>query len=77
MAKRFTATNASGDVLEIFELASGLIAPIDPADGHAQPFEGSDLFKTATGQDVHQVRPGVFVVVGSDVEYDRVADDPA
>lgn len=75
MAIRFIAISASGDELELFELGSGLIAPIDPSHTNAQPFEGSDVFKTASGQDVHQTRPGVFVVVGSDVEYERVADD--
>ena len=74
MAIRFQAISDNGDVLAIHELASGLIAAIDPSRTDAQPFEGSDVFMTASGQHVHQTRPGVFVVEGSDVEYQRVVD---
>lgn len=76
MAIRFRAISAGGQVLEIFELGSGLVAAIDPAHTDAHPFEGSDVFRTRSGQKVHQSRPGVFVIEGSAVEYQRLPDEP-
>lgn len=76
MSQKFIAVSESGERLEIFELASGLTSAINPASISAQPFGGSDLFRTASGQQVRQTRPGVFTVAGSDVEYERVQDEP-
>lgn len=76
MSEKFTAVSEAGDELEIFELASGLTSAINPSEFSAQPFGGSDLFRTASGQQVRQTRPGVFTVTGSDVEYERVLDQP-
>ncbi len=75
MSERFIAKSQTGDELEIFELGSGLIATIDPAAVSANPFSDSGQFRGADGQQVRQTRPGVFRVVGSDVEYVRVTDD--
>ncbi len=74
MSERFVAISGTGEKLEIVALGSGLIAAIDPTVTHAQPFAGSDHFLSASGQQVRQTRPGVFMVIGSDVEYERVMD---
>ena len=75
VSERFIAISRCGEKLEIFTLGSGLTTAIDPAVIHVQPFAGSENFRCASGQQVRQTRPGVFVVVGSDVEYERVMDD--
>lgn len=76
MSERFVAISRCGETLEVFSLGSGLTSAIDPAVIRAQPFAGSENFRCASGEQVRQTRPGVFVVVGSDVEYERVMDDP-
>lgn len=75
MAIRLRVVSACGSELDIYQLSSGLSAAINPAHRDALPFEGSDIFKTASGVDVHQCRPGVFVVAGSSTEYQRIAAD--
>ena len=75
MSERFIAKSHSGEELEIFELGSGLVSSIDPAAVGTNPFSDSGQFRGADGQQVRQTRPGVFRVVGSDVEYERVPDE--
>ncbi len=74
MSERFIAKSQSGEELEIFMLGSGLIASTDPAVVSANPFSDSGQFRGADGQHVRQIRPHVFRLVGSDVEYERVPD---
>ena len=75
VSKSFLAISGHGEKLQIFTLASGLTPAIDPAVIGAQPFAGSEHFRSASGQQIRQTRPGVFMVLGSDVEYERVMDD--
>ncbi len=56
-------------------IGSGLISSIDPAVLSLNPFSDSGQFRGADGQHVRQIRPNVFRVVGSDIEYERVAVD--
>ncbi|MFZ2235384.1 MAG: hypothetical protein WBP11_09905 [Dokdonella sp.] len=76
MSERFIAKSSTGEELEIFVLGSGLISSIDPAVASANPFSDSGQFRGADGQQVRQTRPGVFRIVGSNVEYERVPEDP-
>lgn len=75
MSERFIAKSHSGEELEIFELGSGLVPSIDPAVVSTNPFSDSGQFRGADGQEVRQTRPGVFRLVGSDVDYERVPDE--
>lgn len=75
MSEHFFAISDSGGKLEIVSLGSGLTAAIDPSVTHAQPFAGADHFRSVSGQSVRQTRPGVFKVIGSDVEYERIVDE--
>ena len=77
MSEHFTAKSHTGEELEIFVLGSGLISSIDPAVVNANPFSDGGQFRGADGQHVRQIRPGVFRIVGSDVEYERVPDADA
>lgn len=75
MSEHFIAISHSGEKLEIVSLGSGLTAAIDPSVTHAQPFAGTEHFRTVSGQPLRQTRPGVFKLIGSDVEYERVMDE--
>ena len=74
-SERLFAVSAHGEKLELFSLSSGLTTAIDPAVRHAQPIAGSEHLRSASGQTVRQTRPGVFVVAGSAIEYERVIPD--
>lgn len=74
MSEHFVAVSSTGETLEIFALGSGLTSAIYPSVTHANPFAGSEHFRSASGQQVRQTRPGVFMVVDCDVEYGRVMD---
>lgn len=75
MSERFIARSQGGEELEIFELCSGLVSSIDPVAIGTSPFSDSGQFRGADGQQVRQTRPGVFRLIGSDVEYERVQDE--
>lgn len=74
MTEHFIAKSETGEELEIFVIGSGLISSIDPAVLSANPFSDSGRFRGTDGQQIRQTRPGVFRLVGSDVEYERVPD---